>query len=72
MTPVDTAVDRGMGVVLIEQMILPLPLDKTVGVVQPVGGRSEVILRAVRVTCVPSPRAQNVSVYSVLPVTAMS
>ena len=48
--PVNGAPKWPIGVVLVEQVILPLPLDQAIGVVQPVGWRQKVIAWTMRVT----------------------
>jgi hypothetical protein len=41
MSPVDVAVIGAIGVVLIEQVILALPLDQAIRIVQPIGFRQK-------------------------------
>lgn len=49
MAPMNFLVRGTVGIVLVEQVILALPMDEAVGVIHPVGGRQEVVLGAMRV-----------------------
>ena len=58
--PVDAVVDGGLRVVLVEEVVDPVPLADAVGVVEPACGRDEVEAGAVRVglgACDESPGA---------------
>ena len=49
MSPVDGAVKCAVRVVLVEHMIFPLPLDKTIRIIHPIILRQEMEYRAVRI-----------------------
>jgi hypothetical protein len=49
MAPVNPIMDGTHRVVLVEHMVLPIPMDKPVGIVHPIGGWQEMIPWTVRV-----------------------
>src|SRR5687768_3495036 len=49
MSPVDGAVKCAVRVVLVEHVIFPLPLDKTIRIIHPIILRQEMEYRAVRI-----------------------